>query len=459
MEGREGVMMREKRLYEASLSGDVESLNQLLEEDKLALARVSLTCFNETPLHVASMLGHLEFAKAILSHKPDLVTKLDSQRRSPLHLASANGYVEMVKILLRVDTSMCLAHDVDGRTPLHVAAMKGEIDVLNELAQVNKEVIKYTFDRGETILHLCVIYNRFEALKRLLELCPDDDLVNAKDEHGNTILHTATSLKQMETIKYLLNRNGVRVNVVNANAFTALDITNHIPKDLKSMEIRDLLIEAGAQRGRDVPAPPPQSTVKLPVARPRSRGNRHLVKKQDMINWLEKRRDSLMVASTVIAAMAYQAGVNPPSGVWQEDKEGYHKAGTSILASRLPKWYLLFWVCNTASFVASLSTMFLLISGIPLKKRFIMWILMATMWVTMTFMALTYLASMFATLSDDHPEKWTAMAYIVIISVLVWLALIAIVFIIHTYRILKRIVIKCCGLCRRNGNEVAGQNV
>ena len=36
-------VMRERMLYEASLNGNVESLNELLQQDRLTLARVSLT--------------------------------------------------------------------------------------------------------------------------------------------------------------------------------------------------------------------------------------------------------------------------------------------------------------------------------------------------------------------------------------------------------------------------------
>ncbi|KAK3008924.1 hypothetical protein RJ639_014706 [Escallonia herrerae] len=35
--------------------------------------------------------------------------------------------------------------------------------------------------------------------------------------------------------------------------------------------------------------------------------------------WLEKKYDALLIAATLIAAMAYQAALNPPGGLWQED--------------------------------------------------------------------------------------------------------------------------------------------
>ena len=114
--------------------------------------------------------------------------------------------------------------------------------------------------------------------------------------------------------------------------------------------------------------------------------------------WLKKERDSLMIVATVIAAMAYQAGLNPPSGVWQKDSDSKgafdYLAGTSIIAYKYPKGYPRFMAYNTVSFVASLSIIFMLISGLPIKRRIFMWLLMVAMWITITFMALTYLTSL-----------------------------------------------------------------
>ena len=198
-------VMREKMFYEASLNGNVESLNELLQQDRLTLARVSLTWFNETPLHIAAMQGHVDFAKALLSHKQDLVTELDSHGRSPLHLASANRYVEIVKLLLGAHTGACTIRDEDGRTPLHLAAMKGRVEIVTELAQARPEVTGLVLDRGETVLHLCVVYNRLEALKVLVGMNTMADCVNVKDDDGNTILHIATMLKQVEVKYYVTN--------------------------------------------------------------------------------------------------------------------------------------------------------------------------------------------------------------------------------------------------------------
>ena len=124
---------REKRVYEASVSGSVRLLKQLMAKDPLTLARVAVTCFNETPLHVVAMLGQLDFTKYLLTQKPDMTMAVDSRGRSPLHLASTNGYVEMVNILLLANSDACLIQDEDRRTPLHLAVMKGQVEIVRKL--------------------------------------------------------------------------------------------------------------------------------------------------------------------------------------------------------------------------------------------------------------------------------------------------------------------------------------
>ena len=145
-----------------------------------------------------------------------------------------------------------------------------------------------------------------------------------------------------------------------------------------------------------------------------------------------------MITATVIAAMAYQAGLNPPGGVWQEDKrdsngEIIYFAGTSVMACNYPNGYPRFVAYNTVSFVASLSIIFLLISGLPMKKRIFMWVLMVAMWITVTFMTLTYLTSLQAVCPNHELGSITN---VVGISLSVWMSLMAIVILAHTIRFL-----------------------
>ncbi|KAF2301011.1 hypothetical protein GH714_019252 [Hevea brasiliensis] len=172
-------------LYEAAMRGCITTLRRLIQKDQLILNKVSLTHFTETPLHISALLGHLDFTIAILERCPKMASECDSLRRFPLHLASAEGHTQIVKALLIQDKDVCLARDQDGRTPLHLAAMRGRVEAIQEL-----------------------------------------------------------------TIRYLLSLPEVkeRLNNLNGMGLTALDLSEQCPRDFKSLEIRRVLMEAGAER-------------------------------------------------------------------------------------------------------------------------------------------------------------------------------------------------------------------
>ncbi|KAI6679451.1 hypothetical protein NL676_033332 [Syzygium grande] len=466
---------RERRLREASLDGCVESLAHLLQEDRLILARASVTCFDETPLHVACMLGHVHFAKALLAHKQDLTMELDSQGRTPLHLASANGYVEIARELSQSNPDACLIHDEDGRTPLHLAVMKGRSDVVRELVKARPEAATRRLSHGQTVLHLGVSHKRLETLKILVAVVRDGDLVNAQDDEGNTILHLAAASKQIETMKYLLQRSEVEVNALNRNGLAALDIVENFPKDFKVIELRELLVHAGALRAKRFPAstthqgdvdntnennstivvdlesaPPPSSKTNPVMAVPPPSFSDEIGKKEkdNHEEWIKNTRSSLLIAATVIATIASQVDLRCPSGVWSEDipykpKEEIlntaYWAGTSIMAANYPYGYNKFWIYNRVSLLASLGTIFIIISGLPLTQRILMWILTATMWVTVTFTALAYLESMKALLYPQNrdPEETRPITRVVGDATYVWLWVLLSAVLVHAVRFLR----------------------
>ncbi|KAK1380235.1 hypothetical protein POM88_026979 [Heracleum sosnowskyi] len=100
---------------------------------------------------------------------------------------------------------------------------------------------------------------------------------------------------------------------------------------------------------------------------------------------------------------------NPPGGVIGMDTNeikvgtGHNiKAGTSILAQHDPVRSKLFWIFNTISFLASLSMMFLFISGISVKRKFFIWASRAAIWITVPSMALAYLLAAITLIPDPN---------------------------------------------------------
>ncbi|KAI3897321.1 hypothetical protein MKW92_046990 [Papaver armeniacum] len=303
-----------EKLYEVSMKGDVKSLKKIFNQDRrLHIEDAVLTSFLRTPLHIASMLGHIKFAKAILDMNRNLTIVRDSQGLTPLHLASAAGEAEMVKLLVKANMDACTTQDQDGRTPMHLAAMKDEVGVLKVLIEGRPEAVHLRTDRNETVLHYCVKNSSFEALKFLVEYqigaepfflprlgsdSTDRNImsVNSRDDGGNTILHIAAETRNMEIMGYLVGNKHIKVeiNALNNNSDKALDMLSQTERNDLEFEVSSSCRSAKKHK-----------KTKLPTKEDRE--------------WLIERVNALMVVATLIAGIAFQGAMNPPGGAWQED--------------------------------------------------------------------------------------------------------------------------------------------
>ncbi|KAK7355635.1 hypothetical protein VNO80_14895 [Phaseolus coccineus] len=397
-------------LYEASLNGCVSTLNTLIQRNPIILNRVSLSPFSETPLHMASLLGHLEFCEALVKRKPSLVSETDSEGRVPLHLACAEGHTKVVKSLLLTNPDVCYAVDKDDMLPLHLAAIRGRLGAIQELTRARPDSIHRITDDG-SVLHLCVRYNHLEALKFFVQSATmNQQFLLAKDKKGNTVLHLAVKLKQIKTIKYLLTVPEMRTaaRALNEAGLTNFEVLERGPSDFITQKIEHMLTEAGvqsitAQQGsssspRIIPTQPPQESKRRKLWE-----TLWLEYLQYRPNWIEEKRGSLMVVATVIATMTFQSVISPPGGVWQEDtfsgglncsSSGICKAGTAVLAYDLTEeGYVTFATFNTISFFSSLCVVVMLVSGLRLDNKPMMWMLITALFLALTSMSHTYVSA------------------------------------------------------------------
>ncbi|KAL5566938.1 hypothetical protein UlMin_030102 [Ulmus minor] len=61
-------------------------------------------------------------------------------------------------------------------------------------------------------------------------------------------------------------------------------------------------------------------------------------------------RNTLLIVTALIAAVTFQAGINPPGGVWQDTEKGNNTAGTAILSTKTKPAYAAFICSNTFPF-------------------------------------------------------------------------------------------------------------
>ncbi|XP_042016868.1 ankyrin repeat-containing protein At5g02620-like [Salvia splendens] len=274
-------------------------------------------------LYDSATKGDVATFQILVQQDPFLVDQVSFARaRSLLHIAAASGYVEIVKRVLYVaPDEMCWWVDDQGMNPVHIAAMKGHVQVLEELLQHGLSPAMERLHRGQTVLHLCVKHRQLRTLRLLLEKM--GDLVRAKDDDGETLLHLAVRYNQIEMVRYLVESNKVEKLTENCMGKTALDIL----RERESSQHTTTFSETEGLLLR--------------------------LSDQPFLHVFREITGTTMVVVALIAAMAFQAAVNPPGGVWQDDTSS-HIAGKAMLASSHPKLYQLFSRANTTAFVSSL---------------------------------------------------------------------------------------------------------
>ncbi|XP_057476990.1 ankyrin repeat-containing protein At5g02620-like isoform X2 [Actinidia eriantha] len=473
----------EERLKNAALEGNTQELLEIHKGNPLLLDRVTVGSFDTTPLHVAALRGHTDFAERLVILNPDLAESLDSSGSSALHLASAKGYVPIVMALVSKKPNMCLARDREGMNPLHLAAKKGRVEVLKELVRIRPEAAEASVDQVGTVLHLCVKHFQLEALKVLMEAVTDE-FIQAGDAYGNTILHLAVADKQTETVKYLLMSGKIEVNARNANGYAALDVLTQSLRDIQDWDIGNSLQEAGALKASAIPSSCNANRSESPrgmpavvhyqTTRERNSPNHMVVQdgatqlptngsnqqipsflwagsspqkdaqggpSKNNLNqgeWLAKDRDALMVVASLLASLTFQAGVNPPGGVWQDnltDGSAPHRAGEAVFAYNYPHTYKHYLHSNTISFVASVSMLLLLISGLPFRRKTFMVILKAFMWLSITSMAFTYLYSIIVLTPKRDRESFR---HTLLVAIPAWCGVIGLSFLRHKMHLAGR---------------------
>ncbi|VFQ81531.1 unnamed protein product [Cuscuta campestris] len=120
--------------------------------------------------------------------------------------------------------------------------------------------------------------------------------------------------------------------------------------------------------------------------------------------WLKEMRGNLGLMATMIATMAFQNGLNPPGGVIQNgdggsvacpssSPVGHGQAacpGQSVYAARDRHGYNGFMLTNSASFLLSITTCILVISGVPLGPGYPTLALAMLMSVSLILLAVSY---------------------------------------------------------------------
>ena len=161
------------------------------------------------------------------------------------------------------------------------------------------------------------------------------------------------------------------------------------------------------------------------------------------------RDEHVLLAATVIAAMSYQAAINPPGGVAGLDatefsapdplqQTFYIQPGNSILAYFYSSLSNTFWTSNTISFMAALSVIFLYVTGATLKRKLFIWLIRGAMWITLTAMSVAYFCAVLATTPSFYSTDYTFNA--IFYGLCTWIGLIVLSSFAVTYRAIRYVL-------------------
>ena len=295
-------MVAAKEVIRATESGDVDSLKEILEEDKeLQTAARWITLVDKkrrNPLHLASLHGHILAVRFIIHElckaekDPELqkeyINLLDKKGRSALFHAAARGRSKVVRYLMEIGADMntatnenhsaagstaimacaeqghvecftymmdhgadCLAQRKDAADALYLAARNGNYEIVKKIATTDQikiichEVIDKTTFRGRTALCAAAFHGHLTIAKLLFEHGAN---VNHQDHDSFTPLLLASYGGHLKFVKWLL-RNGADPTAVDKFGSTALEsseISGHIEvtnflKNWEDLECRETL--------------------------------------------------------------------------------------------------------------------------------------------------------------------------------------------------------------------------
>ncbi|KAL2327611.1 hypothetical protein Fmac_021038 [Flemingia macrophylla] len=370
--------MSDIQLRAAAEEGNINSLYTAIQTAPNVLEYIDSIPFVQTPLHIAASMGHLQFATEIMRLKPSFAWKLNPQGFTPIHLALQQGQSTMVLRLVDINKDLIRAKGREGITPLHFVSQVGDVDLLVDFLLLCSDSIRDVTVRSETALHIAFKYQQYEALHVLigwLKIAPhtkvEKTILSWKDQKGNTILHISALENNSQVVRWLVQTN-IDLEAKNLENKTSSDIA-------ASEEIKSIIERAKGKRGSPV--------TNIPTFADKLKSNITMVDKINHIIWRTRRhitedqRNAFLIAATLVATATYQSALSPPGGVYQSDAEENNNANNTSLTFMgftLPRKtgrsvmpggnFLLLFSANTLSFLASITTIFVLVPRGKLRR-------------------------------------------------------------------------------------------
>ncbi|KAM4113791.1 hypothetical protein ACJW30_04G022700 [Castanea mollissima] len=298
-----------------------------------------------------------------------------NQRLTPLHCAAYFNCYSAIKILLKNDRSMAYKKDTKDMTALHIAADRGHVKIVNEILKYCPDCSELVDKRGWNALHFAVNSSHKDVVNVILNQPSLSNLLNEKDERGNTpLLHS----KSLPCIKDLMRHDRVNKMAFNEQNLDAYDIaltTNEeLSKEKESVNQRSATM---FQRSKSCPVKFGDNEIAFPRNnRPaefrKFLGEQYIKPKNflfGLLQWEEeaynRRKDRFisimketsqyhLVVDTLIATVTFAAGITMPGGFIGQ--EGPHSGSPVLIRNSAFKAFI---ITNSIAMVQSCSASFI----------------------------------------------------------------------------------------------------
>jgi len=199
-----------------------------------------------TPIHYAAYFGTIS-ALFLMSEKGANLNIPTKKGTRPLHLAVINQQVSAVKFLLeRGANPGAVNNELD--TPFHLACVRHNSEIvelflatcscskslysqveLEENLNASESILKIVNSQGNIPLTIAVLNNQCETVKMIINCVTEENAgTSFQDNKGNTLLHLAAEKGNVQMIKTLINEcpRNIKINAKNKEGKTAFDIAH-----------------------------------------------------------------------------------------------------------------------------------------------------------------------------------------------------------------------------------------
>ncbi|XP_023897308.2 uncharacterized protein LOC112009200 [Quercus suber] len=294
-------------------------------------------------------------AKALSAQKYNQrLTPLLSQKKrfTPLHCAAYfNGY-STIKILLKNDRSMAYKKDAKDMTALHIAADRGHVKTVNEILKYCPDCSELVDKRGWNALHFAVNSSHKDVVNVILNRSSLSNLLNEKDESGNTpLLHS----KSLPYTKDLMRHDRVNKMAFNKQYLHAYDIAL-ISEKLSKEKFGDNEIAFPHNRPAEF-----RKFLGEHYIKPKNflfgllqwKEEDYKSRKDRFVSIMKETSETHMIVDTLIATVTFTAGITMPGGFIGQ--EGPHSGSPVLMRSTAFKAFI---ITNTIAMVQSCSAAF-----------------------------------------------------------------------------------------------------